>query len=211
MASVYPRLIEDNVYLCGFTSPKSYGAMSYFIRHPSGNWLIDSPRFEQTLVDAFAKMGGVSTIFLTHRDDVADAALYAKHFGAKRVIHEEDRSAQPDAEIIVRGKQPFSPLPGFTIIPVPGHTRGHCVLLHDNKFLFTGDHLEWDRTDATHGQLNAYRDYCWYDWNEQTRSMRRLMHYDFEWVLPGHGQRIKLPSPQLREGIAQLVERMSNV
>ncbi len=43
--------------------------------------------------------GGVRTIFLTHRDDVADAHLYAKHFGAERIIHRQDAGAQKDAEI----------------------------------------------------------------------------------------------------------------
>src|SRR5437762_12168537 len=100
---VFPRLIEDDVYICGFNSPKSYGAASYFIRHPHGNWLIDSPRYVPYLVDKFEAMGGLSFVFLTHRDDVADADLFAKKFGAKRLVHEADRSAVPGAEILIKG------------------------------------------------------------------------------------------------------------
>jgi len=70
-------------------------------------------------------------------------------------------------------------------IPVPGHTRGHMVLLYRNKFLFTGDHLAWSPRRNT---LTAFRNACWYSWSEQTRSMQRLLKYDFEWVLPGHGR-----------------------
>lgn len=214
MSSVFPRLVEDDVYLCGFTSPKSYGSMSYFIKHPQGHWLIDSPRLEPHLVDEFRKMGGLSYIFLTHRDDVADAALYAKEFGAKRIIHEDDQVAQKDAEILVKGQAPFTPVPGFTIIPVPGHTKGHCVLLYNNKFLFTGDHMEFDPDDGEQwknkaaGHLNAYKDFCWYSWEEQIKSMKKLLDYQFEWVMPGHGGRIKLPPDKMKEELKNLIERM---
>src|SRR5262245_16408702 len=41
----FPLLMDGDVYYCGFTSPKSYGGSSYFVRHASGNWLIDSPKY----------------------------------------------------------------------------------------------------------------------------------------------------------------------
>ena len=157
----YPRVIDAEVYFCGFASEKSYGAQSYLIRHPEGNWMTDAPRFVPELADHIEELGGLRWIFLTHRDDVADADLYAKRFGAKRVIHEADLDAQPDAEVVLKGKMPATLAPGFTAIPVPGHTRGHTVLLYREKYLFTGDHLEGDQKT---GRLDAFRDYCWYDW-----------------------------------------------
>src|SRR5262249_11852170 len=48
--SDFPLLVEDPVFYCGFNSPKSYGGNSYFLRHPAGNWLIDSPKFLKPLV-----------------------------------------------------------------------------------------------------------------------------------------------------------------
>src|SRR5579885_353814 len=80
----FPLRLEDNVYYCGFNSPKSYGGNSYFVEHPAGNWLIDSPRFVPYLAERFAELGGIRYIFLTHRDDVADAERYAKQFGSER-------------------------------------------------------------------------------------------------------------------------------
>ena len=56
----YPELIEDDVYFCGFASPNSYGASSYFIVRPEGNVLIDSPRFARSLVRQLEELGGVS-------------------------------------------------------------------------------------------------------------------------------------------------------
>ena len=96
--SEFPLPIEGNVYYCGFNSPKSFGGNSYFIRHPAGNWLIDSPKFLPLLVKKFERLGGISNIFLTHRDDVADAEQYARHFQARRIIHRDELDSQPGTE-----------------------------------------------------------------------------------------------------------------
>jgi glyoxylase-like metal-dependent hydrolase (beta-lactamase superfamily II) len=78
-------------------------------------------------------------------------------------------------------------------------------LLFRNRFLFTGDHLDWDR----HGQtLYASQDYCWHSWPQQIESMARLVNYAFEWVLPGHGQRVHLESDEMRRHLSSLVARM---
>src|SRR5437879_2227234 len=80
----FPLLVEEPVFYCGFNSPKSFGGNSYFIRHPDGNWLIDSPKFLPQLVRKFDAQCGIANIFLTHRDDVADAERYARHFNSRR-------------------------------------------------------------------------------------------------------------------------------
>jgi glyoxylase-like metal-dependent hydrolase (beta-lactamase superfamily II)/ferredoxin len=204
----FPLPIEEPVFYCGFTSPHSYGGSSYFIRHPGGNWLIDSPKLLPRLVKRFEDLGGIVNIFLTHRDDVADAHRYAEHFGSRRLIHRAELSAQPDAEVILDGDEPIPLADDFLAIPTPGHTQGHCVLLFRQRFLFTGDHLAWDR----HGQqLEAFHDYCWYSWSRQTESMRRLAEHSFEWVLPGHGQRVQLPREEMRRQMRDLVARMRSM
>src|SRR6202453_483683 len=109
----FPLVIEEPVYYCGYNSPKSYGGNSYFIRHAEGNWLIDAPKFVAPLVRQLEILGGVSHIFLTHRDDVADAGLYAQHFGARRIIHRDELSSQPDAEFVLDGPGPWQLAPGF--------------------------------------------------------------------------------------------------
>lgn len=201
----FPLVIEEPVYYCGYNSPKSYGGNSYFIRLPAGNWLIDAPKFVTPLVRQLEALGGVAHIFLTHRDDVADADRYAAHFGSRRIIHRAELSSQPDAEHVLDGAGPWQLAPGFLAIATPGHTKGHCVLLYENRFLFTGDHLDWDR-DAR--QLAASEDYCWYSWPEQAESMARLADYRVEWVLPGHGQRVHLPADAMRDEITRLARVM---
>src|SRR5262249_45491247 len=49
----FPLPVEEPVFYCGFTSPKSFGGSSYFVRHPGGNWLVDSPKFLPRLVRRF--------------------------------------------------------------------------------------------------------------------------------------------------------------
>src|SRR5213593_3956632 len=132
----FPMLIEDNVFYNGFDSEKSFGANSYVIRHPEGNWLVDAPRYMKKLVDAFERMGGIAYIFLTHEDD-------------------------------------------------------------------TGDHIAWDR------EINGLRLATVYVWKESAlrRSAEKLLEYPFEWILPGHGDRMHLPAARMREELRLLLAR----
>jgi glyoxylase-like metal-dependent hydrolase (beta-lactamase superfamily II)/ferredoxin len=201
----FPLPVEGPVYYCGFNSRKSFGGNSYFLRHPDGNWLIDSPKFVNPIVHRLDELGGISHIFLTHRDDVADAAHYAEHFGARRIIHRLELASQPEAEQVLDGYEPVPLAEGVLAIPTPGHTAGHCVLLVDGRYLFTGDHLDWDREEK---RLDASIDYCWHSWKTQVASMHRLAQFSFEWVLPGHGQRVQLPAAEMRRQMHQLCARM---
>jgi hypothetical protein len=40
------------------------------------------------------------------------------------------------------------------------------------------------------------------------RSMARLAGFDFEWALPGHGERVCLPRDEVRRQMAELVAGM---
>ena len=183
----FPLLLADNVYFCGFTSESSFGAWSYLIKRSAeegGNVLIDSPRFASQLLKRIEAMGGVSQMLLTHKDDVADHELFHERFDCERVMHADDGAARFGVEQIIRGEEPSQLDDDLLVIPVPGHTRGHVVYLYRNKFLFTGDHLAWSPARQT---LTAFRSVAWYSWAEQTRSMAKLLNYEFEWVLPGHG------------------------
>jgi glyoxylase-like metal-dependent hydrolase (beta-lactamase superfamily II)/ferredoxin len=183
----FPMQIAENVYFCGFTSESSFGAWSYLILRPrseGGNVLIDSPRFNAPLVRKIASMGGARYMFLTHRDDIADHGQFARSFDSARIMHRDDGAERLGIELPVSGSEPVQLDPDLLVIPTPGHTRGHMVLLYRNRFLFTGDHLAWSSQRQT---LTAFPSVAWYSWKEQTRSMQKLLDYRFQWVLPGHG------------------------
>jgi len=208
--AAFPEAIEENVSFCGFTSKESFGAWSYLVERPDGNLLVDSPRAAAPLLREIESRGGVATMFLTHKDDVADHAVFRRRFSCDRVLHEADRTSDTaEVEVFLRGDEPARLAEDLLAIPTPGHTRGHAVLLYRGKFLFTGDHLAWSRR---RGGLIAFRDACWYSWKEQTRSMERLLDYSFQWVLPGHGGAHRAESPEaMRKALERCVAWMKSV
>ncbi len=181
-----PDPITPGVYHCGYHAESSFGAASYLIQRPGGNVLVDSPRYAAPLARRLEELGGVRYLYMTHRDDVADHARWAEHFGCQRVLHADDvTTATRAVEIQMEGQDSYDLAGDLRVVPVPGHTKGHTVLLH-HRVLFTGDHLAWSDSRQS---LTAFRRACWYSWSEQQRSMRRLRELEFEWVLPGHGRR----------------------
>ena len=206
-ATSFPELVDENVYSCGYASESSFGASSYLVVRPGGNVLVDSPRAARPLLDRIAALGGVRTMILTHKDDVADHAVLRRTFGCERVIHEADVDhGTEDAEVELRGTELVRLDADLTVVPVPGHTRGSIALLYGRRYLFSGDHVWYEPLLA---RLHASRSVCWYSWAEQTRSMERLAEVPFTWVLPGHGRRWHAPSVEaMRAQVQALAARM---
>ncbi len=207
--NTFPLLIAENVYHCGYHAESSFGAASYFIQHPDGNILVDSPRFTPPLVKQIEKMGGIRWLYLTHQDDIADHRKFQQHFGCDRILHEAEINAKTqDVEIKLSGTNPIKLTPELLIIPVPGHTKGHTVLLYQNKFLFTGDHLAWSDEKQ---QLIAFRRVCWYSWTALIQSTQKLQNYTFEWVLPGHGRRYHNDAATMQQELAKCIDWQKTV
>jgi glyoxylase-like metal-dependent hydrolase (beta-lactamase superfamily II)/ferredoxin len=204
-----PLELADGVYHCGYHAESSFGAASYLIRREAGNVLVDSPRFTRPLVRRLEELGGVSTLFLTHRDDVADHARFAAHFGCERVLHARDaHSGLGDVERLVEGVEPVSLDGELLVVPTPGHTAGSACLLYAERFLFTGDHLAWSER---RGHPIGFRSACWYDWSQVVESTRRLATHPFEWILPGHGERCSFPRERMAELVQQTLAWMERV
>ncbi len=197
----FPEPVSDIAWSCGWTSRHSFGASSWLVRAGDGLWMVDSPRWSPQLAEAITALGGLRGIFLSHRDDIADAARWAKRFNAPRWIHAGDADACPDAEHQVDSDVPIEIAPGLTAIPTPGHTAGSCCL-HVRDHLFTGDHLWWSRNQQ---RLNASRDYCWHDWDQQIASVKRLRDWSFSHLLPGHGERRIGTVESLRADLEQCI------
>ena len=176
------------MFYCGWASPLSFGASSWFIRHPEGNVLVDSPRWNAPLARRLQQLGGVRWLLLTHRDDVADHQRWAQQFGCERWIHAADANAAPEAEQQLQGQGLMQLAPGLQLLPVPGHTAGSMVVLlgEQRLVLFSGDHLWWNPRLQ---QLEASETHCWWNWPAQQRSLRLLKGLDVAWLLPGHGSK----------------------
>lgn len=206
----FPLLLVENVYFCGFTSESSFGGWSYLIvrpEHEGGNVMIDSPRFASQLVKRVAALGGIKRMLLTHRDDIADHERFAEKFGCERIMHAADGARRLGVERIIEGEEAVGLDDQLVAIPTPGHTRGHVVFLYKEKFLFTGDHLAWSPARET---LTAFRSVAWYSWPEQTRSMEKLLKYNFDWVFPGHGDIHHASADRMRQHLKRCVAWMKN-
>jgi len=186
----FPHPLIEDVFFCGYTSEKSFGAWSYLIRRPDGNVLVDSPRAAEPLMKNLEALGGVAMMVLSHQDDVADHAAYHARFACERVMHQAD--GFQGLERLVDGEDPIPLAEDLLLIPTPGHTAGSMCLLH-REVLFTGDHLWWN---PDKGRLSASRAYNWHSWEQQLASLEKLLAFDFSWVLPGHGFLHKAQSPE---------------
>ncbi len=198
-------LIEDEVYYCGFNSIKSAGANAYFIARPGGNWLVSTPKFVPHLVNKFEKLGGVKHIFISHRDDLGETEKYQERFRSNTIIHRKDLDCYPQAGTVLEGQEQIDFEPAFKIIPTPGHTEGHCMLLYHDKFLFTADSLRFNRETLQVELWNPY--WTWFSYQAQVDSVARLHRYRFQWILTSHGQRVKLAEAEMSENLKRAIEK----
>ncbi|MDJ0510024.1 MAG: hypothetical protein QNJ64_12340 [Crocosphaera sp.] len=153
-------------------------------------------------------MGGIQYMYLTHKDDIADHEKFANHFGCERILHKDDITEKTQGvESQLSGDDPIELTSDLLIIPVPGHTKGHTVLLYKKTYLFAGDHLAFS---SYLNHLYAFHRFCWYDWSEQIMSMKKLAHYPFQWVLPGHGRRYSNEQEIIKQEMENCIKWMES-
>lgn len=220
------------VFRNGYTSPHSFGATSYTVvgspaegggdaaAPASVSYMVDSPRFSPVLAKNLRRLVASSGappltyLFLTHKDDVADHARWAKALGVRRVIHEAEVTASQGTaacEEILTGEGPWS-LPGCSVkvLWTPGHTRGSLCFLDAAKgVLFSGDHLALATTADGGRALGGFRRYTGHSWEVQIGSVAALAAEPWTLLLPGHGRMWAAEGAAGRErGVAEAVERM---
>ncbi|MFI9305028.1 MBL fold metallo-hydrolase [Streptomyces triculaminicus] len=204
----FPLALDDTVSLCGHNSPHTAAANAYLLRRPSGTtMMIDTPRWSAALADRYeaASAGPITDVLLTHRDHAAHGRQYADRFGARLWIHEGDLDASPDADHVLRGTDPVEIAEGVVVHPLPGHTLGSVLYVADERYCFTGDSFYWSRTT---GDLEVAESVVWYSIAELAASLARTAEgLRFEWVLPGHGDRKRLPAPEMARRLRGLTAR----
>ncbi|MCB1284201.1 MAG: MBL fold metallo-hydrolase [Microthrixaceae bacterium] len=182
--AAFPFELAPGVLAMGHNARSSFGAHSYVVTRPDGNLLVDSPRFVRSLAERVDDIGGIDHVLLSHRDDVADARQWADRYGARVWIHAEDAGAAPFATDVVGGDAALEVTDGVALVPVPGHTLGSVVFHVDERWLFTGDTLHWNRERH---ELDVFAGQTWYSWERLADSMDVLAGLRVEWVFPGHG------------------------
>lgn len=197
---------DGAVYLCGHNSRQTAGANSYLLRRPGGTvMMVDTPRWSPSLAARYEKLGPVTDVLLTHRDHAAHGRQYADGFGARLWIHEGDLDAAPDADRVLRGTEPVEIADGVVAHPLPGHTEGSVLYLADDRHCFTGDSFHWSRTT---GDIEVFDTVTWHSVEELAASLERTAgRLRFEWLLPGHGDRRRLPPGEMTARLRRLAVR----
>ncbi|MEQ8719053.1 MAG: MBL fold metallo-hydrolase [Acidimicrobiales bacterium] len=207
---VFPQDLGDGVFRLGHNARSSFGAHSYLVVRPSGNLMIDAPRWTREVAGPLDSLGGVAHVLLSHRDDVADADRYAERFGARVWIHADDMDAAPYASDLIEGVAPVAVTDGVVAFPVPGHTKGSVLYLVDDHLLFSGDSLSWNPRRET---LHAFRNACWFSWPEQTASLGRFAAsgLSFDRLFCGHGWSHDAEAATFQTHLVDLVGRMATM
>ncbi|MEU8821388.1 MBL fold metallo-hydrolase [Actinoplanes sp. NPDC048796] len=172
----------------------------------------NAKRIDRALRDMRKTIGDVRVVLLTHHhvDHIGNVADIRRRSGARVVAHAADApvitgaiTGEPPKGLarfavrligtpeptkldqLITGDE-SSPVPGFTALHTPGHTRGHVsyLLERDGGILFAGDtagHGRDGRVTLGPTQVSA-------DPTEQSRSIAKLATHDFEHAVFGHGQ-----------------------
>ncbi|KUN01081.1 MBL fold metallo-hydrolase [Streptomyces yokosukanensis] len=202
----FPMALDDTVYLCGHNSTHTAGANSYLLRRPDGTMMmIDTPRWSTALAAHHETLGAVTDVLLTHRDHAAHGRRYADRFGARLWIHEGDLDAAPGADRVLRGTDPTRIADGVIAHPLPGHTRGSVLYVADERYCFSGDSFYWSRATQ---DIEVAESVTWYSITELASSLSRTAgRLRFEWLLPGHGDRRRLPADDMARRLRRLTAR----
>ena len=192
-SSLPPKEILSNVFAFP-PNPDSFGGISYLVRGERCKFMVDVPEYVEKNLSFVERMGSPEFIFLTHRDDVADAEKFREKFGAALIIQESEKYAVRDPDTTFRDSLKIA---DATMIHTPGHSPGSSSLFYPaTRVMFTGDHIT-----PNLGKPVA-EDFSWTnDYRLQIKSALKLLDYEFEYVLAGHGGRRLIPNAknQLKE------------
>ncbi len=183
----------------------------------------------QKIIDYVQKLGhqpeDVKTIVLTHFhvDHMGSARELKKLTNAKLAAHPEDadfvsgRKPMPKQRtILFRVASSFirpecteveillndgDRIGGLTVIHVPGHTLGSIALLDEEKrVLLAGDTLRYDGK-----KISGAPEELSFDPTAVKESIRKISTFDFDVMLPGHGEPLK---PNASKEIKRIVDSL---
>jgi glyoxylase-like metal-dependent hydrolase (beta-lactamase superfamily II) len=161
------------------------------------------------IIEQVEAMGAekIEKILLTHihSDHCGGALALKKRCGAKVGIHRsragylggEDFQYSDNDRISFGGGE-------LKVLHTPGHESGHCCFYESgDKVLFSGDNILGYGTAVIRppdGDMTHY-----------LRSLERLLEFEIDLILPGHGPLIGKPEAKIREYIKHRLEREQQV
>jgi glyoxylase-like metal-dependent hydrolase (beta-lactamase superfamily II) len=187
-----------------FSEPHGYNFNGHLIRHAGGNLCIDPVEPAEEELNEIARHG-VARILLTNRNHSRAANKVRARTGARTAIHPADapharsQSAELDDELRIGEK--VGPL---TIVGVPGKSPGE-VALHwpERKILIVGDAVVGDPP----GRCKLLPEKVIDDPARLRESVRSLLAFDFDILLPGDGAPILQDA---KERLRELVDTFAD-
>ena len=149
----------------------------------------------------------IEKVLLTHihGDHCGGALALKKRSGAKLGIHRsragylggEDFQYDDGDRIGFGGGE-------LQVLHTPGHESGHCCFYESgDKVLFSGDNILGYGTAVIHPPDGNMTDYL--------RSLERLLKFDIDLILPGHGPLVGKPEEKIREYLRHRMMREKQV
>jgi glyoxylase-like metal-dependent hydrolase (beta-lactamase superfamily II) len=170
-----------------------------------------SGRIDKALAEIRKTIGDVTSVLLTHHhpDHTGNVADVRERAGARVFAHAADAPVITGAtpreapnrlvKLVLKDPEPTKidqlitadesePIPGFTALHTPGHTRGHVSYLldRDGGILFAGDAA----TGGRGGKVGAAPRMSSVDPAEENRSIAKIATFDFRHAVFGHGRAI---------------------
>jgi glyoxylase-like metal-dependent hydrolase (beta-lactamase superfamily II) len=139
-----------------------------------------------------------------HPDHISGAAGIKRRTGADIVLHSAEKTDIPTDKLVEDGE--IISLGGIDleVVHTPGHNPGHiCLYIRQDKIMFTGDHVLAKSTTALQPP--------WGDMARYIDSLRKLLDYDIELMLPAHGPPITEPRQRVEYLIQHRLEREEQV
>jgi glyoxylase-like metal-dependent hydrolase (beta-lactamase superfamily II) len=182
--------------------PLDFDTRCFIVAHGSGVVLIDtclaesSERIAAALERTGARWQDVTDVVLTHN--------HPDHTGGLPEVIRRVRTAAVWAGAADQGAVPFdgrlmtltegATVHGLRVLATPGHTAGHCSLIHEEaSTLFAGDVAGTIAGAVTRGPVAFTADP-----EQAERSLRHLSTLSVERVLFSHGDEISNPIDSIR-------------
>jgi glyoxylase-like metal-dependent hydrolase (beta-lactamase superfamily II) len=192
--------------LLGHSAPRVY-----FVAGKKGAF-IDSAYGQEELADTYIEYvktvskDGINYLIVTHAhpDHISGLSILKRKTGAQTMLHSAEVTDIPidkrvnDGDIISLGGIDLE------VVHTPGHNPGHiCLYIRKSKIMFSGDHVLAKTTTALQPP--------WGDMTQYIESLRKLLKYDIDLMLPAHGPPITEPRKRIEELIQHRIEREEQV
>lgn len=192
--------------IMGLSAPRVY-----FIAGRKGA-LIDSAYGQDDLADTYIEYAksvskaNIDYLIITHAhpDHISGVSILKRKTGAQSILHSAEVTDIPidkrvnDGDVISLGGIDLE------VVHTPGHNPGHiCLYIRKSKILLSGDHVLAKTTTALQPP--------WGDMTQYIESLRKLLKYDIDLMLPAHGPPITEPRKRIEELIQHRLEREQQV